>query len=296
MAVNEWTTPAPLIDLTVEFPELAPYARTTTRLHPRRGEPSMLDSSLGGPMLWPADEPWPVQPGSHFGPFDDEPVPAVPLLQLYRRDVAQLAFPEAADLLQLLWYPIEHETTDTGDPEIMMVWRDAASVTETLTEVPRGEATYPYVPFPCVLHPEPGVVEYPSRDADLPEGWDWSRLEAFEEQSGWNAFNTLFVASGIKVGGWPNFYQEPVWSDCPDCGRRMDHLLSLDVREWNGESWKRWIPRADARFRVGLPNRTRLEGESAAQFPSGIDLGGGCITLFYCPQCPHTPHAQWYDR
>jgi len=294
--MNQWTTPAPPIDAAVEFPELARYARTTTRLHPRRGEPSVHDSSLGGPLLWPAREPWPIQPGSHFGPFDDTPVPAVPLLQLYRRDVAQLPFPEGTDLLQLLWYPFEHATTDSGDPEIMMVWRDLKNLTDTLTEVPRDDSDYPNVPIPCVLHPEPGVVEYPSRNADPPEGWDWSRLEAFEEETGWGAFYTLFVASGVKVGGWPNFYHEPVSPDCPDCARRMEHLLTLDVREWDGEGWKRWIPRADERFRTSLANGTILSDQRDAQSPSGIDLGGGCINLFYCPACPDMPHAQWYDR
>lgn len=294
--MNEWITPAPLIDLAAEFSELAPYARTTTRLHPRRGEPSVHDSSLGGPLLWPADEPWPIQPGSYFGPFDDTPVPAVPLLQLYRRDVAQLPFPKGADLLQLLWYPIEHATTDSGDPEIMMLWRDSASVTDALSDVPRDDSDYPYVPLPCVLHPEPGVVEYPSRNADLPEGWDRSRLDGFEEESGWGAFYTLFVASGVKVGGWPSFCQEPVWPDCPDCGRRMEYLLTLQEREWDGEGWKRWIPLADEQFRTSLASGTFREDQLAAQFPSGIDLGGGCINLFYCSVCPDMPYAQWYDR
>lgn len=32
---------------------------TTTRLHPRPGTPTAADSSVGGPLLWPADEPWP---------------------------------------------------------------------------------------------------------------------------------------------------------------------------------------------------------------------------------------------
>lgn len=238
----------------------------------------MYDSSLGGPLLWPANEPWPIKPGSDFGPFDDTPVPAVPLLQLYRRDVAQLPFPEGTDLLQLYWYPIEHDTTDASEPEIMMVWRDSASVGEALTDVPRDDSDYPYVPVPCVLHPEPGVVEYPSRSADLPEGWDWSRLEAFEEESGWGAFYTLFVASGVKVGGWPNFYQDATWCDCR-CGRRMEQLLALDVREWDGEGWRRWIPRADERFRTSIAAGVFLEEERAAQCPSGIDLGGGCINL-----------------
>ncbi|MGW1996593.1 hypothetical protein [Embleya sp. NPDC001921] len=43
----------------MEFPELAGLARTTTRLHPYPGAPGVHDSSVGGPLLWPADEPWP---------------------------------------------------------------------------------------------------------------------------------------------------------------------------------------------------------------------------------------------
>ncbi|MFI8326969.1 hypothetical protein [Streptomyces sp. NPDC085529] len=53
------TTPPRPLDVTTVFPQLAPLARTATRLHPRRGTPSPQDSSIGGPLLWPADEPWP---------------------------------------------------------------------------------------------------------------------------------------------------------------------------------------------------------------------------------------------
>ncbi|MBW5251934.1 hypothetical protein JGS39_23525 [Streptomyces sp. P01-B04] len=58
------TPPRPL-DVTALFPRLAPLARTATRLHPRPGSPTMHDSSVGGPLLWPADEPWPHCPGPH---------------------------------------------------------------------------------------------------------------------------------------------------------------------------------------------------------------------------------------
>ncbi|MBO2445549.1 hypothetical protein J4573_00445 [Actinomadura barringtoniae] len=47
------------------IPELAAYAKTTTRLHPRPGDPGVRDSSVAGPLLWPADEPWPVCTGAH---------------------------------------------------------------------------------------------------------------------------------------------------------------------------------------------------------------------------------------
>ncbi|NUP22032.1 MAG: hypothetical protein HOZ81_39410 [Streptomyces sp.] len=54
------TTPPRPLDVIAAFPELAPLARTTIRLHPRPGSPTTADSSLGGPLLWPADEPWPT--------------------------------------------------------------------------------------------------------------------------------------------------------------------------------------------------------------------------------------------
>lgn len=63
------TTPPRPVDLVTVFPELAPLARTATRLHPRPGTPSVRDSSIGGPLLWPADEPWP-----HCSAVDHEAV------------------------------------------------------------------------------------------------------------------------------------------------------------------------------------------------------------------------------
>ncbi|WP_212823874.1 hypothetical protein [Polymorphospora rubra] len=53
------TTPPPPVDIEELFPELRDYATTATRLHPRRGNPGTQDSSIGGPLRWPADEPWP---------------------------------------------------------------------------------------------------------------------------------------------------------------------------------------------------------------------------------------------
>ncbi|WP_377267771.1 hypothetical protein [Peterkaempfera sp. SMS 1(5)a] len=53
------TTPPRPLDITEAFPELAGLARTACRLHPVPGKPTVHDSSVGGPLLWPADEPWP---------------------------------------------------------------------------------------------------------------------------------------------------------------------------------------------------------------------------------------------
>ncbi|MFG2918860.1 hypothetical protein ACGF0D_38995 [Kitasatospora sp. NPDC048298] len=59
------TTPPRPLDVEALFPELAAYRGTTTRLHPRPGSPTMTDSSVGGPMLWSAEEPWPVCGEAH---------------------------------------------------------------------------------------------------------------------------------------------------------------------------------------------------------------------------------------
>ncbi|MGW6688005.1 hypothetical protein [Streptomyces sp. NPDC054961] len=61
------TTPPRPVDVTAVFPELAPLARAAIRLHPRAGSPSVRESSVGGPLLWPAEEPWPHCEGSHPG-------------------------------------------------------------------------------------------------------------------------------------------------------------------------------------------------------------------------------------
>lgn len=53
------TTPPRSVDIAAAVPALAPLARIATRLHPRPGNPSPQDSSVGGPLLWPASEPWP---------------------------------------------------------------------------------------------------------------------------------------------------------------------------------------------------------------------------------------------
>lgn len=61
------TTPPRPVDVTAVFPQLAPLARPAIRLHPRPGDPSRHDSSIGGPLLWPADEPWPHCDAPHEG-------------------------------------------------------------------------------------------------------------------------------------------------------------------------------------------------------------------------------------
>lgn len=100
-------------DVEAAFPELTGSAREVTLLYPRAGRPGPGDSSLGGPLLWPADEPWPMcaEP-DHYKPLSPpvgpEPVAMLPVVQLYARDVPGLVFPAGTDLLQILWCPLVH--------------------------------------------------------------------------------------------------------------------------------------------------------------------------------------------
>ncbi|MGW0936964.1 hypothetical protein [Streptomyces sp. NPDC002666] len=64
-ALRTRTTPPRPVDVTAIAAQLSPLARTATRLHPRPGSPTPYDSSVGGPLLWPADEPWPHCEGRH---------------------------------------------------------------------------------------------------------------------------------------------------------------------------------------------------------------------------------------
>ncbi|SEL58770.1 hypothetical protein [Streptacidiphilus jiangxiensis] len=59
------TTPGRRAELLALHPELAAYARTALRLHPRRGTPQAGDSSVGGPLAWPVSESWPTCTEDH---------------------------------------------------------------------------------------------------------------------------------------------------------------------------------------------------------------------------------------
>ncbi|MBU3062942.1 hypothetical protein KO481_15590 [Nocardia sp. NEAU-G5] len=72
------TTPRMRRALLSAFPELLGYALPAVRLHPRAGAPIPRQSSVGGPLLWPRDEPWPVcsdpHPITKTRPMTDEEI------------------------------------------------------------------------------------------------------------------------------------------------------------------------------------------------------------------------------
>ena len=207
------TPPKPVDDATL-FPELVPYARTAIRLHPRPRSPGPHDSSVGGPLLWPADEPWPTCPGSEHGAYspDDgshsttvETVPLISIVQVHRRTCHSSAFPEGTNLLQALCCPFLIDECPSPTPRVF--WRNAAAITSLLEQVPAQ------------------VIEYPSWDMprDIREALR-PRLDAMKAETGWLYNYHLAEAPGTKLGGYPSWKQEPCWPPCETCGAEMDHL------------------------------------------------------------------------
>ncbi|MFJ5925034.1 DUF1963 domain-containing protein [Kitasatospora sp. NPDC092948] len=276
--------PRPL-DVEVLFPELAVLRRDAVRLHPRRGEPGADESSLGGPVRWPRSEPWPHCADAH--PRGAGPVPLVQLLAV---DMPELPFPDGADVLQVLWCPYDHEEYYALRPQLYW-WHGSRSDLEP-ADPPRPDgARGNYLPDPCVPHPE-RIVEYPSWD--LPEElYDAlrERFEQVEEDTGWSYESHLSVADGTKAGGYPAWGQDADWPDCPQCGRRTDHLQSIGSAEFDGASWRTWLAVEDTPVDGDiweLPYEQRHLIQSAADLMLG-DLGS--LHLFVCPHCPDRPYA-----
>ncbi|MGW1545227.1 DUF1963 domain-containing protein [Streptomyces sp. NPDC002309] len=292
------TTPPRPLDVEALFPELALYRKHAIRLHPRVGDPSARDSSLGGPVLWPRSQPWPLceddHPRSAFSPPEQGPIPLVPILQLFAGDVPDLAFPNGTNVLQVLWCPFDHEHGHVPRPEIFR-WDSSQDDVEPADPPRPVGADSDYLADRCVLHPEP-VTDYPNWDlpeevADALE----SRFEELEEETGWSYWSHLSVAEGIKVGGYPTWTQEPNWPTCPTCGRRMEHLLTLSSAEFDGESWLTWLPVEDTPA-TGTIWDLPYEERRQIQRPPGLMLGDmGGMYLFECPRCPERPFAYRSD-
>ncbi|WP_189866899.1 hypothetical protein [Streptomyces poonensis] len=136
-----FTTPPRPFDVTALFPQLAPLARTATRLHPRPGVPTVHDSSVGGPLLWPADDPW---------PYCDEPHNRAAALEIQSPDDIRLQRRRLTASAERLhrdpdapqWTPEEREALErarAGRP-----WFDGP-----IPLLPVAQLYARDIPFPC---------------------------------------------------------------------------------------------------------------------------------------------------
>jgi uncharacterized protein (TIGR02996 family) len=299
--VARFTTAPPCRDVAKLVPELAPFARTTTRLHPHRmvGERPADESKIGGNFLWPQEEEWPVCPSCR--------VPLAPILQLRSYDVPDIEFFPGTDTFQLLWcvWEAEHEYR----PEPFVYWRQAASVTRPRAMparaelgAPRRPGRGPLLPHPCSIYPE-RVCEYPDQD-DLyalagPEvaGGIWRKMEDKERADQEGALPEPFTLSlyfyelsrcpGSKVGGKPAFANKEA---------RFEHLLTLSSWEFDSANFRRWLPVEDQRrpTEPGQPltqdRLFRAPSLDALQEAIGMQLGRTQkMHLYVCRTSPSWP-------
>ncbi|GAA2158948.1 MULTISPECIES: hypothetical protein [Glycomyces] len=290
------TTPPRPYDLLKDFPELASYAKPAVRLHPWPGNPTVEESSIGGPLLWPADEEWPMCGFEHaeftVDPVDgtrvdEDPVPLIPVAQLFYRDVPGLPFADRFDLLQILWCPRDHVNTRNQPsycPAFQVRWGRADTTDSVLAHPPQPDfAVDNYVPTACVVQPET-VTEYPDIRT-LPESLEqalsaWHRPEDEEEDDEWStaySFDTAH-APGWKVLGygmyWGIFDPAPVMCDC---GAEQLPLFTADTGENNGGR-QSWQPLEEA------GTQETYEG------PVSVSIGRGyALQLFYCPESETHP-------
>ncbi|SNX61920.1 hypothetical protein SAMN06272735_3670 [Streptomyces sp. TLI_55] len=273
-------------DPTLDFPELALHARPTVRLHPRRGAPGSRDSHLGGPLWWPAAEPWPSCAehrdvnGRPSGPY-----PLVAVAQLTAADFPEIRFPDGTDLVQLLWCTDWH---DQPHPEgwgqaCRLFWRRADDVTDPLGDRPDpGEVEdEDMVPRACVLHPE-RLTEYPWRE-ELPPGLA-DRHEAWLAERGLD--DDVSTVPGCKLGGsmrW-GVTDLPGAMECGECRAPLELFLQLDTYEYDMDAGDRFRPLEERHL------DPRSEAGRAAREPTGMTVGrGGHAGLYVCAADPRHP-------
>jgi hypothetical protein len=230
------TTAPSVIEPARDLPELLPHARPAVRLHPRRGTPGPRDSHIGGPLWWPAAEPWP-ECADHRDvngrPYTER---MVAVAQLTAADFPELRFPDGTDLVQLLWCPDWHEQPhpEGWGQACRLFWRRADEITDPLTEQPDPGEHWEYeedmIPRACVLHPE-RLTDYPGND-ELPAGVA-ERFEAWLEERG--LADDLTAIPGYKLGGFLSWgttdCPEPL--DCGDCGAPLELFLQFDTTEYS---------------------------------------------------------------
>jgi uncharacterized protein (TIGR02996 family) len=275
--VRRYTTAAPCRSMAKLVPDLAPYARTTTRLHPHRatGTLPVWASKIGGRFLWPMTERWPS--------CDQCKVDLAPIVQLRKSDVPDIAFPPGTDLLQLYWCPDEAAHGYQPAPQIW--WRTETAVADPRTDdpdlsrFPRTSDWEGYTPFECAVYPE-RVVEYPDADElhqlagtkkasrilglieDMDLGETSDLKERFASEPGPSdaqglAFYELGRCPGSRVGGKPGWRRD---------GLQFEHLLTLSTWEFDAASFRRWLAVEDQRL-LAAPSK-QLTWECLSEAPA----------------------------
>ncbi len=325
------TTPARPVSVEVVFPELAHYRARTTRLHPRPGQPGMHDSHVGGPMLWPDSEPWPLCHEPHqresegYAPEEirsaraagawppsrpwppavtpglDGPVPFVGLAQFFHRDIPGLACgPDNADLVQLFRCPFTHGPH--LERRYHLRWRLAGQTEQAepfLADPPhlpllRWEHE---LPQPCVLHPEE-VDTYPWAEDDTLPASLIARIDAWDDtqvvEHGPNAPSyqyDLSIPPGWRVGGFPSWASTGPMAI--GCASCATPMrLLLTAEGYEMDAGSHsWVPLEDRD--PTLSGKASIRGGQSVAQPTRLRFGRDRdLHVFTCPADPGHP-PQW---
>jgi hypothetical protein len=280
-------TPASPVDPAAYFDGLARYKRIGIRLLPMAATAPLplTASKIGGMILWPKAEPWPVMTR----------LQVAVVAQLRRDEFPEISFPAGADLLQLLWPPsfaaFGNDVDQKGNRRIGVItrWRKLVREDQCLSAPPPGISAEPgYAPKECVLHPERNV-EYPSSLDDVfPVTTRWSD---FAVPTAWRAIYSDFRnfwdeeiarAPGTKALGWGWWVQDGLFHPhCNTCGTKMTLLLTIASDSVE-------LPERSARW--ATPYGASYSDLRRLYTETGIELAGsGCVYLHYCIRCANRP-------
>jgi hypothetical protein len=153
-----------------------------------------------------------------------------------------------------------------------------------------------------VLYPEQ-VVEYPD-PFELEEGL-YGRIEGSEElQRALNFLQSMPVrgcefpgdtgrlyqcwlstADGTKVGGYPDWVQDPEYPSC-SCGTTMDLLVMFSSWEFDAATWGRWLPIEERDVLTAKGHKRVNDVQSPANWMFG---DAGNMYIFTCRACEPRP-------
>ncbi|GAA2294798.1 hypothetical protein GCM10010234_40540 [Streptomyces hawaiiensis] len=228
------TTPPRPVEVTAVFPELAPLARPAIRLHPRPGSPSVRDSSVGGPLLWPSEEPWPHCDNAHLHVDTG-----------FRRSPTEVRLERR---LQSRWRPDDRPPELTPEEEELKE-RNAAWLAERLDAGPPwpAECTVPMLPVAQLFLRDIPLLRPPGQADLLQVLWC-----PYEHEPHYKPSTALFWRSAAEVDDILATPPEPYEADYPGYVPEPCVLAPEAITEYPNsldlspelqrmlEDWNRW--------------------------------------------------------
>ena len=156
----------------------------------------------------------------------------VPVIQINKRDISELPFPNGSDLLQILWCPdTDHDLEDEDSgPKIHFVWRNTTESSPpflSLEEIPKPNEDVideEMTPVECKLHPE-RVKEYPDVGTlELENDYNHEFQSKIEEWIQKNvALDVCVLTTKLRALGYMHLDEDRLfnycdsWSASPSC-------------------------------------------------------------------------------